>query len=434
MSDVKAAKKDQGVLIGSLDTATEKDGSWTKVLTLPKGKLDQGRLRTLVVDLTRARLEHLELDEIVFLSAGDVVPARHRTNLTRIGAPLQRASWAWNTAAVLESETEKKKLLGTIARWKLTEIYLQLPHHRDDAESAAWSQGDRGAKLGTLIRDLHRAGVAVHALDGAPYLALRQAHGELAEIALTVKRFNESQPADSRFDALHLDIEPYLLPGFNSSRRRPILHEFANALRATKAAIAPLPLWIDIPFWFDSRDATTVERGARAGCARRDFLDEAMNIVDGIGIMAYRTNPDGADGIAAHALTEVQLANKLQRDVRVGLETIRLPPEVSWSVSLKSEPAMEPGKPLALFAADESHLLFTLAPTAADIAWIQKKPDSYRALKVTREDEAPAAKVTFFGRPKLDIEKAITETVELLSRGGAMTGGVAIHESRTLPE
>lgn len=434
LSDAKGAQRDESVVIGALEGDADADGTWLRILPVASPKLDVSRLRSLVIDLTPAGGGRLEIDEIVFLGRDAAPPPLFTSGA---GAPPTASPkaglWVWTTKELFDPAGEwRKRLLATIAKWKLTEVYLQLPHQSGDASLGGWADETRSAAMARLVRDLHAAGVAVHALDGAAWLALPESREELLAIARSVRLYNESQPAESRFDAIHLDVEPYLLPNWGGRRRTELVASIVDGLERTKGELNGLPLWLDIPFWYDSTEETTVETGERAGCAKADLLRALFRVADGIGVMSYRTRADGADGLTATALSELALGRELGKPVRLGIETIRLPLEEGWDAALAG-PSGKAGKPALAIPAGSapSHVLFTTESAEKELRWLAA--NGYRVLAAELGDVAPSSKITFFGRPAEEIRAVVNESLELARRSGSPADGVAYHEMRTLP-
>ncbi|MCM2314234.1 MAG: hypothetical protein NDJ92_03660 [Thermoanaerobaculia bacterium] len=434
ISDDKGAKNDASVVVGTLEGAADPDGTWLRVLPLPDSTLDLSKLRSLVIDLTKAGSGTLELEEIVVLGkAGSAPPV-----FVSAAGPAPEGSpkaglWVWNTKELYAPGSEwRQRLLATIDRWKLTEVYLQLPHQEGDKSLGDWNDEPRSAALAGVIGELHRKGVKAHALDGAAWLALPESRDELLALARSVRDYNAAQPEEARFDAIHLDIEPYLLPTWGGRRRPELAASLVEGLTGTKKILGALPLWLDIPFWYDSTEETTVETGERAGCAKADLLRELFRISDGIGVMSYRTRADGADGLTSTALSELALGRELGKPVRLGIETIKLPLEEGWDAALAG-PAATPGKAAVALPVQGpgGYSLFTTSATESELRWL--KANGYRIVAAEPSDSAPPSKITFFGRTAEEIRAVVDESLELARRSGVPADGVAYHELRALP-
>lgn len=433
LSDVKASKREESVVVGTLDGAADSDGSWLRVFPVPEGKLDLSKLRSFLIDFSTARSGTLELDEVVFLGRGDAPPPpfANAEGAATAAAPMA-GLWVWNTKELLTPDSEwRPKLIATIARWQLSEVYLQLPHQDGDGSLGDWNDAPRSEAMAGLIGELHRAGVAVHALDGAAWLALPEARSELVALAASVRDYNAAQPPEARFDAIHLDVEPYLLPNWGGRRRPELAASLVEGLAMSKAALGGTALWLDIPFWYDSREETSFEAGARPGCAKRDLLHDLFRVADGIGVMSYRTRADGADGLASTALGELALSRECAKPVRLGVETIRLPVEEGWDAELSDANAREGEAALAFAPGRDRFVFFTPSVTGEELRWL--KSNGYRVVAAKPGDSAPPSKITFFGKPADEIRAVVTESLELARRSGTPADGVAYHELRTLP-
>lgn len=246
------------------------------------------------------------------------------TSVILAGAPPHgRALWVWNATSVLEAGARRAFLQfchqrGVDTAW--VQVSLQ-------GEGSTRSLSDASAWRAAL-RESHAAGVAIHALDGSPHYAETSGHETPLALADAIIDFNAGAVREERFDGLHLDNEPYLLVGWRDRRRREgILSEFLtlNATLVERARQAGgLQVGIDIPFWWQSRDAATGEavgavtfRGSRKAASLH-----ALDLLDTVGIMDYRTRADGPDGLVAHVTDLLRYADgKGKARVYVGIET-----------------------------------------------------------------------------------------------------------------
>lgn len=428
VSDVAAAKRDEPVFLGPLSSAVRDRGGWTWRQALPDG-VDRRQLRSLVIDLTSEEQAKTEITGVWLVRGQDRTPKETRVRNTRSPRLRQRGLWVWNTAELLSGAASVDELLSRARMWRLNEIYLQLPH--DPGAPLRWRQ-ESDAALAALIRRLKSRRLKVHALDGMAAMGLPELRSPVVELAREVSRYNARCGRRCQFDALHLDIEPYLLPEFGGRRRAELLDSTTATLAAVRHAIEPLPLWIDIPFWYDEGE----EQG-RPGtpCERHAFLTRAWNSVDGVIVMSYRTSADGADGLAMHALGEATLAKASGRPFLFAVETVPLPPEDEWLVRFDEDPAPGEGAPLAILVSGEGDpfLLFSSSPSASDLEWIRSRAGALRMLPVRLVAGPPPGKITFHGQPAAAIASVVDESASLLTRSGGRVDGVAYHELRTLP-
>jgi hypothetical protein len=428
VSDLAAAKRDEPVFLGPLSSAVRDRGGWIWRHALPDG-VDRSQLRSLVIDLTSDERTRTEITGIWLVRNQDRTPKETRVRAGRTPRLRQRGLWVWNTTELLSGVASEDELLSRARMWRLNEIYRQLPH--DPGAPLQW-QTKSDAALAALIRRLKSQRLKVHALDGMASMALPDLRAPVVELAQEVSRYNARCGRRCQFDALHLDIEPYLLAEFGGRRRAELLDSTTTTLAAVRRAVVPLPLWIDIPFWYDEGE----EQG-RPGtpCERHAFLTRAWNSVDGVVVMSYRTSADGADGLAMHALGEATLAKSSARPFLFAVETVPLPPEDEWLVRFDEEATPKEGEPLALLVSDagDPFLLFSPLPAAADLAWIRSRAGALRILPVRFLAGPPPGKITFHGQTAAAVDSVVGESASLLSRSGARVDGVAYHELRTLP-
>lgn len=176
-----------------------------------------------------------------------------------------------------------------------------------------YAEGGFDAKVTAAIERLRAAGVAVEALAGEYAWAQPGNHAGLVEFVERARAFQASAEPSMRLAAIHLDIEPYALNLWHRDRPR-LMRSYLAALRAAHRAAGDLPVYADIPFWFD---------GARYG-ARRQILDAILRRVDGVTVMDYRDS--GPEAIAA-AREEVRAAAAAGKQAVIGLETGDVSPE-----------------------------------------------------------------------------------------------------------
>jgi hypothetical protein len=203
---------------------------------------------------------------------------------------------------------------------------------------------DRAA-TGRLVADLRARGALTYALDGDPrYVGPENREGLLRTVARVVEH-NRSAPPEQRFLGVRYDIEPYLLPGFQSPRRGEILAEYLAVVEALSGATrgAGLPFAVDIPFWLDAADEVTGEPfEAVEGGVRTPVLSRVLELSDDVAVMAYRTVAGGPDGVLEHARGELGRAARRGVGVFVGLETTALPDERRHTFRGPGRPGLPP--------------------------------------------------------------------------------------------
>jgi len=289
---------------------------------------------------------------------------------------------------------------------------------------------------------LARSGVHAYALDGFREYALPAWHERVLETVDSIVAYNRTAGPGERFAGVHYDIEPYLLKGFHSVRRREILATYLELLAkiSLRTRNAGLTLGVDIPFWYDTREELT-ERDFAVEFRgnRKPASEHIIDLSDSVTIMDYRTSAFGADGIAAHAESELAYAAKTGKKVFVGLETTELPDEDLIYFSGK------PARGIPAHPAAERIVMLESASGSARI-WLiaaQQWEDFLRATReprdsgvflwwpVTRIVTIPSSKLSFARLGAGRLRETIAEAGEELSRWPSFAG-FAIHDYRGL--
>ncbi len=329
VADYSWEKKEDSLKVGDLGRflprgKIEKDWqrAWVSLENLPEG-LSRKELASLVF-LALPGKGRVYIRDVAFTTVKDARIPPPPPERAFKPSP-HRAMWLWETKALLGNDLEQDRLLDFCRKNGMTEIFLQLPYEveeKDDARKIVWDT----SKVKTLLSKLHGAAIKVHALDGDPRYALREWHDHVIATIQSVIQFNQSVQPDERFDGLRFDNEPYLLPHFAGVQKESILRQYLDLLRISKKAAgsASLEFGVDIPFWFDQKNEFFEPITELDG---RPLTEYIIDIVDNVGIMDYRTEAYGADGVIAHALRELQYASRAGKKVFIGLETTALPDE-----------------------------------------------------------------------------------------------------------
>jgi hypothetical protein len=240
-----------------------------------------------------------------------------------------RALWYWNTPSLLSSQIEEENFVRFLKDHDLSTVYLALPYDSEHARRTGSIRIDQ-KKLQPLIRHMHQLGIRVHALLGDKNFALREWHPFVKATIDNIVRYNGSVGPSERFNGIHLDVEPYLLPGFKSPRRTEILAGYLQLLAdvSRQAHQAELVIAADIPFWFGMPDDFTQEIGSMAfGGTTKPVNEHVLDMVDEVVVMSYRTNSSGMDGVIYQCLDQITYAQDKGKRVLVGFETGEIPDE-----------------------------------------------------------------------------------------------------------
>ncbi|ETS82426.1 hypothetical protein PFICI_04302 [Pestalotiopsis fici W106-1] len=142
--------------------------------------------------------------------------------------------------------------------------------------------------------------VDVEALMGDPGWVLNPHHesftGRLAWVVAYQAR-HKGNPA-MQIRGLHLDIEPWHLPGWEANKSR-YMHSFLqvihNYTQQAHAMTPPLPVTADLPFWLHTVPPPP-------GCGGDYHVDALLSTLDGAVFMTYRNTPAVLADIAGPAL------------------------------------------------------------------------------------------------------------------------------------
>ncbi|HTX34169.1 MAG TPA: hypothetical protein VME43_04080 [Bryobacteraceae bacterium] len=151
--------------------------------------------------------------------------------------------WVWKTASVLEMPGRAEALRDFCRSHDINEVYVSF------SGAAAPSAGSRVAKLVAL---LHGSGLRAEALLSRADAAEPGKHRDrLLEDVRAVLQFNRNQ-AKSRFDGIHLDLEPQQLPENKGAGNLQFLPVLVESYRAVRALAQPAGLTVnaDIPSKF----------------------------------------------------------------------------------------------------------------------------------------------------------------------------------------
>ena len=180
-----------------------------------------------------------------------------------------RAAWFWSPAAWLETPDT---ILQQAAAHQLGRIYITVLV-RDGAVTHPEALGD-------FIAAAHAHGVAVWAVLGDPAAVLPDQQSVLAALAAGLAGYNREAETERRLAGLQLDVEPYLLPGY---QLQPAAWQqrYVETVQRVHEAAPELPLDLAMPYWWGDPQ----HGGA-------DLLDRLRPAIQGITVMDYRTDFD----------------------------------------------------------------------------------------------------------------------------------------------
>jgi hypothetical protein len=241
-----------------------------------------------------ARSAAVVLAVVSGLLAAVLAPAGAASAAPRPAAPAPvTALWVWDTAT-------PDATLALARRQRVTTLLVHVVPDvtAKPAELAA---------LRALVGRARTAGLKVEAVGGAP---------DWPQVSSwVVAHWLRPALMAATFDAVQLDVEPYLDPTWTTDRARAVAG-FLSLLRTVDSA-TKLPLHAAVPFWFDQVPTATGESLARA----------VARVAPQVTVMAYRSALDGGNGLLALAegtLRELQAGGGTGL---VGVETLPIAEE-----------------------------------------------------------------------------------------------------------
>ncbi len=203
-----------------------------------------------------------------------------------------RALWVWDTSTPAET-------VALAQARGVGQLYVSVPVRLDISP--------RLAEVRELSERARAAGLRVDALGGDP--------GWIDEPKRVADRWLRPALGTGLFTGVHVDIEPYTTPAWNTDRAG-VVKRYLKTLDVLREAAGAAPIEADIPFWLHEIPAagSTLDR-------------EIMRRTDGVTVMAYRRAASGPDGTIALATPAVQAGSASGTPVRIGQETNDLGPE-----------------------------------------------------------------------------------------------------------
>jgi len=234
------------------------------------------------------------------------------------GAP--RAIWTWeeDSYAMLEQSAVAGRAIAFLKSKSVDTVFLYADAYGGRNLIASQPQLYR-----RLVRRLHASGLRAYALLGSGYLnteryVLPKHRLDALAMLQRVLDYNKTAAPDERFDGINVDIEPHILAEW-STRKMELLAEFVDLsealMRAKRASGQTLPMGPAIPFWLDGLNVDY--QGVT-----KPVSQHVQDRYDYVALMDYRDHALGGDGIVSHAMDELAYADKVGKQVLIGVETL----------------------------------------------------------------------------------------------------------------
>ena len=209
-----------------------------------------------------------------------------------------RSAWFWLPRAWLASP---ERIFDKQKMFKLDRIYITVPTQDNTIAHID--------ELKIFIKNAHKKKLQVWAVAGDPQAILDSARGNYLSMAAAYGQYNDDAMQTERLDGLQLDIEPYLIPGYQYAKPE-MMEKYAEVVNMTHQAAPTLALDIVLPFWFNVDDSVMA-----------NALDDISESISSLTIMDYRTD---VEQIKRFANKFLAWGERHQKSVHIALESLAL--------------------------------------------------------------------------------------------------------------
>lgn len=438
--------KEDSLPVGPLDdylSAGKLNGEWQQAVVplsdLPP-RLERKELASFVIQALGQGEQQLAVAELRLNRKDAKIP--DFPSSPPPGQQAELATWVWHTQEWLDSPTLRARELAFLRAQRIRDLYLQLPSPARPLQYDTLLPGEirfEVEPMQALIRELHAQGFRVHALDGDPQYALKAFHPGVLATVQHVINYNQSAPADARFDGLQYDIEPYLLPQY--SQDSEAVHTQWGQLATQIYALTQnhqLHFGLAVPAWLDQPDEWTGRpRQVSLDGTKQALLDHLLAHSDYLAVMDYRTQLWNASGVLANMAQEWVRAEATGKKLVLALETMPLPDEKRYV--LQGPPQQErpelDGPALQIFAeaqykaAPQWKMRFLPAGTPPP----EEREQQNYFWPLVHESLTPAQAISFASGSSEQLKRSVEALQNELS-GLESFGGIALHHSKSLAE
>ncbi|WP_422406979.1 MULTISPECIES: phage tail spike protein [Gammaproteobacteria] len=220
-----------------------------------------------------------------------------------------KAIWFWQATRII---AEADHILRIMSKAFITEIYI--PYNPTSVANSYYQY---------FISKAHSLGMEVHALQGDKSWALSANRQNAMNVINNILAYNNSSKAEEKFDAIHFDVEPYLMPEWTSTKPEIIKQWIDNSDAWIEAVHnGGLKMGGSFAFWIDNPDS--VGQFMPPEYAGKGLHEVFIEKYDYYATMSYRDVATGSPSIVSFSKTEVDYATTIQnKKVIVGIETTK---------------------------------------------------------------------------------------------------------------
>ncbi|GEP43389.1 hypothetical protein BGE01nite_26800 [Brevifollis gellanilyticus] len=244
-----------------------------------------------------------------------------------------RGMWVYKTRDIAASAEASEQLFTFCEKRHITDLFWQVHFAKKEGDVRVLEDAEAWR---SFLKRAHAHSLRVHALFGDPAHALKSRHGVVLGSIDGVLSFNKESSADSRFDGVHLDIEPHGLARWklaDVSQKCDLLTQFVEVNHAVvkklQAADAKLILGVDIVFWLDKANADgSAAYPVTFNGVTKDPAKHLLDVVDHVAIMSYRGKAEGRNGIIPLVSKTIASADATKAKVFVGVKMADIGPKM----------------------------------------------------------------------------------------------------------
>lgn len=210
-----------------------------------------------------------------------------------------KGTYIWHASNLIESPDE---ILEFAKEKNLNFLYTRLDRRKDFSAYKSF------------VERAHEAGIEVHAMGGHPNWALAKGEERLRMFIDYVTTYNNTVAEEQKFDGIHLDIEPYVLPEW-SENKNGVLRTWKENIELFVDEVkknSKLETSVDLAMWLDDHEVPGEENSS--------FSRWMINQLDHTTIMAFRDYAKGAGGILDVSKEEMEFATNLDKRIVISVE------------------------------------------------------------------------------------------------------------------
>lgn len=278
---------------------------------------------------------------------------------TAEASPDVRAAWVWQANSIRDGGDE---LLANAAKHKINRLYVNV---NMNFSTEIYRE---------FIAKATDAGITVEALGGDPSWAIEGREGPMLQLALWVSEYNLAVEAAERFDALHLDVKPYVLPAWNTDASA-LVQSWMNNMTVLQKQVEQngnIQVNVDLPFWLNSY--TVAGKRTTEDADNETLSHWFIERFDHITLLVYRDTAQGNNGIIRLIEKDMTEADVQGVSVTVGVNTKPMPGEEFTTFADKGTAELE--DVLSEVAASfRDHTSYAGAAVHDIVYWSQLSPE-----------------------------------------------------------